>query len=103
MFFSVGCILRWPFPNLFSDTLLDGSLVSPPAAAPDASSAVAALEKADVLALFQQLLPLPIFWAALKQAKVRENNRVYTSAVVVWLMVSIAFAGGGYAGERRAG
>jgi putative transposase len=87
MFFSVGCILRWTFPNLFSDTLLDGSLVSPPAAAPDASSAVAALEKADVLALFQQLLPLPIFWAALKQAKVRENNRVYTSAVVVWLMV----------------
>jgi hypothetical protein len=53
----------------------------------DANSAVAAPYQADVLALFQKLLPLDIFWAALKQAKVRENNRVYTSSVVVWLMI----------------
>jgi hypothetical protein len=39
------------------------------------------------LALFQKLLPLDIFWAALRQAKVRENSRVYSSAVVVWLMI----------------
>jgi hypothetical protein len=39
------------------------------------------------MALFQQLLPLDVFWAALKQAKVRENNRVYNSSVVVWLMI----------------
>ncbi len=43
--------------------------------------------KADLLALFQQLLPLEFFWAALRQANVRENNRVYNSAVVVWLMI----------------
>lgn len=48
---------------------------------------VAASHEADVLALFQQLLPVEFFWAALKQAKVRENNRVYSSAVVVWLMI----------------
>jgi hypothetical protein len=39
------------------------------------------------LALFQKLLPLDSFWAALRQAKVRENSRVYSSAVVVWLMI----------------
>ncbi|MBI3694934.1 MAG: IS4 family transposase [Acidobacteria bacterium] len=39
------------------------------------------------MALFQALLPLEFFWAALKQAGVRENNRVYHSAVVVWLMI----------------
>ena len=53
----------------------------------DASNAVAVLDQADVLALFQKLLPLEIFLAAQNQAKVRENNRVYTSAVVVWLMI----------------
>src|ERR1035438_5758627 len=71
----------------FSYSLVDGSLVSPPAQAVAASGAAAAPCKADVLALFQQLLPVEVFWAALKQAKVRENNRVYTSAVVVWLMI----------------
>jgi hypothetical protein len=40
------------------------------------------------LALFQQLLPFEVFLAALMQAKVRENNRVYSTAVVVWLMIS---------------
>ena len=43
--------------------------------------------KADLLTLFQQLLPFQFFWATLKQAKVRENNRVYSSRVVVWLMI----------------
>jgi hypothetical protein len=58
-----------------------------PATFLDADSAVAVVNQADVLALFQKLLPLEIFWAAMRQAKVRENNRVYTSAVVVWLMI----------------
>jgi len=71
----------------FSYSLVDGSLVSPPATAPEASGAAVAPYKADVLALFQKLLPLEFFWAARKQAKVRENNRVYHSAVVVWLMI----------------
>jgi hypothetical protein len=66
---------------------VDGSLVSSPATAREASGAVPTPYKADVSALFQRLLPIEFFWAALKQAKVRENNRVYTSAVVVWLMI----------------
>jgi putative transposase len=70
-----------------SYSLVDGSLVSPPASVREASGAAVATYQADVLALFQQLLPCEVFWAALKQAKVRENNRVYTSAVVVWLMI----------------
>jgi hypothetical protein len=65
---------------------MDGSLVSSPAPVLDANSTVAAC-KADIMALFQQLLPLDVVWAALKLAKVRENNRVYSSGVVVWLMI----------------
>ena len=42
--------------------------------------------KADMLALFQQLLPVEFIFAALRQAKVRENNRVYNTAVVMWLI-----------------
>ena len=53
----------------------------------EASGATVAPYTADVLALFQQLLPVEVFLAALRQAKVRENNRVYNSAVVVWLMI----------------
>jgi hypothetical protein len=45
------------------------------------------LDQSNVLSLFQQLLPMEVFWAALRQAQVRENNRVYSSAVVVWLMI----------------
>ena len=45
-----------------------------------------------MLALFQQLLPVQVFVAALAQAKVREHNRVYNSAVVVWLMISLCLS-----------
>jgi hypothetical protein len=41
----------------------------------------------DWLALFQQLLPAAFIAAALQRAQVRENNRVYTSAVVMWLII----------------
>jgi putative transposase len=58
--------------------------MAPPTAKLDAS-AVGASQ--DVLALFQQLLPAEFVSAALQQAEVRENNRVYTSAVVMWLMI----------------
>jgi len=71
----------------FRYILVDGSLVCPPPTVADANRAVAVPYKADVLDLFQKLLPLQIFWEALHQAKVRENNRVYTSAVVLWLMI----------------
>lgn len=43
--------------------------------------------EANLLTLFQQLLPAEFIAGALRQAEVRENNRVYTSAVVMWLMV----------------
>jgi hypothetical protein len=43
--------------------------------------------KTDVLSLFLKLLSAEVFAAALKKAKVRENNRVYNSQVVVWLMI----------------
>src|SRR5437588_2811805 len=45
------------------------------------------IQRADILALFQQLLPSEFVATTLEQASVRENNRVYTSAVVMWLMV----------------
>ncbi len=66
---------------------MDGSLVSSPTTARETSGAVDTPYKVDVSALFLRLLPVEFFWAALTQAKVRENNRVYTSAVVVWLMI----------------
>jgi len=53
----------------------------------DTSGAVVAPYQADVLTLFQQLLPATFFLSALEQAEVRENNRVYNSGVVVWLMI----------------
>src|SRR5438876_405939 len=43
--------------------------------------------QANVLVLFQQLLTAEFVSAVLREAKVRENNRVYTSPVVMWLMV----------------
>jgi putative transposase len=45
------------------------------------------VDEANLLTLFQQLLPAEFIAEALRQAEVRENNRVYTSAVVMWLMV----------------
>jgi putative transposase len=42
---------------------------------------------ADALSLYQRLLPAP-FWDLLcQQQQLRQNNRVYTLAVVVWLMI----------------
>lgn len=44
--------------------------------------------RAGVLSLFQQLLPQEFIWRALSQAEVRENNRVYHTSVVIWLMIN---------------
>jgi hypothetical protein len=43
--------------------------------------------QADVLVLFQKLLPHTFLSEALLKAKVQEYSRVYTSLVVIWLMV----------------
>ena len=66
---------------------MDGSLVSLPVTAVAASGTAADSCRADVLGLFQKLLPLEFFLAAMKRAKVRESNRVYSSPVVLWLMI----------------
>lgn len=64
--------------------------MDPPIAELDASTmAVTAngVLDADVLALFQQLLPASFIAGVLVQAKVVEYCRVYSSLVVMWLMV----------------
>ena len=41
----------------------------------------------EVLALFQHLLSAEFFFLARQKAGVAENHRVYTSAVLMWLMI----------------
>ena len=41
----------------------------------------------ETLALFQRLLPVEFLLGVLRKAGVRENNRVYTSAVAMWLII----------------
>src|SRR5580658_3957824 len=71
-----------------------------PATFVDTRNGVAATCRADVLALFQKLLPLEIFLAALKEAKVRENNRGLYQRRGGMADDLPAFARGGHAGER---
>src|ERR1700683_472534 len=61
--------------------------MAPPTATQECSGAGSGVLSADWLALFQRLLPSEFVTAALRRAQVRENNRVYSSAVVMWLMV----------------
>jgi hypothetical protein len=72
----------------------------------DASTRVVSLggiATADILALFQQLLPAAFVSAALFQTQVREYQRGYASVVAMWLMVWQAIAGGRDAGNRSFG
>jgi hypothetical protein len=43
--------------------------------------------KADVLSLYQRLVPAPFLQRLRRQAGLRQNNRIYTLAVVQWLMI----------------
>ena len=44
--------------------------------------------RADVLTLYLRLLPKEFFAQVRKQEKLRrQNNRIYTDAVVIWLMI----------------
>lgn len=56
--------------------------------------AQAALMTAGALELFQRLLPQSFFDQALAKAGIRQNNRVYSAAVVMWLMSSQRMNGG---------
>ncbi len=43
--------------------------------------------KADALSMYRRLLPAEFFEQLQKVAKIRQNNRVYTFPVVIWLMI----------------
>ncbi len=64
---------------------MDALAVSPEASVVGASGNEA--WHGDVLALFQHLLSAEFFFGALRKAGAVENNRVYTSAVVIWLII----------------
>jgi hypothetical protein len=50
---------------------------------------------ADVLSLYMRLLPLEFFGQVRQQQQLRrQKNRVYTDAVIIWLMVSQRLCGG---------
>ncbi len=67
--------------HFISYSLVDGSLVSL------ASQAANEAGKADALSLYQQLLPAEFLDQVRKKAGIRENNRIYTIPVVMWLMI----------------
>jgi len=72
-------------------------MISPPIAGPQVNAVEVTGShawKADVLTLFQQLLPAVFFCEALRQARVRQNNCIYTNAVVIWLMIAQRLQGG---------
>jgi hypothetical protein len=48
----------------------------------------------DVLSMFQRLLPAPFVQRLQQQAGIRQNNRVYTSLVVLWLLMVQRLHGG---------
>ena len=50
---------------------------------------------ADVLALYLRLLPSDFFCQLRQKEKLRENNRVYNAAVVMWLMIAQRLQGNG--------
>jgi len=54
---------------------------------PSLSQTVPAASKAGLLCLYQRLVPAPFLDGLRRQAKLRQNNRVYTLAVVLWLMI----------------
>lgn len=64
--------------------------MDPPTAKLDVRGMVVGVDgilNADVRTLFQQLLPAAFVTGALLQAGIREYSRIYTSLVVMWLMV----------------
>jgi putative transposase len=66
---------------------VDGSVVSQ-AVVDSATGGGLAAAPADVLSLFLRLLSREFFDQLRQKEKLRENNRVYNAAVVMWLMVA---------------
>ncbi len=72
-------------------SLVDGSRVSESVAGGETSGGTQAglgVAPADALSLYLRLLPAEFFKQLRQQAKLRENNRVYNHAVVMWLMIA---------------
>lgn len=49
----------------------------------------------DALSLFRKTLPPEFFEHVRQEANIRENNRVYTLPVVMWLMITQRLGGNG--------
>jgi putative transposase len=71
--------------------LIDGSIVDRSVAGGDASRAEAAwlgTAPGDIRSLYQRLLPFDFLDQLRQNGSVRENNRIYTVLVVMWLMIA---------------
>ena len=82
----------------FGYILLDGSLVSQQISGIEQSGVSPASNdglRADVLALYQRLLPAQFLERVRQEENSRENNRVYGTAVVIWLMIAQRLQGNG--------
>jgi putative transposase len=71
----------------FGYSLVDGSSVSQALAGLNGESSSAALS-ADVLSMYLRLLPAEFLAEIRRKEQIRENNRVYNAAVVMWLMIT---------------
>jgi hypothetical protein len=86
----------WTFHGRFHYIFVDGSLVSQSTTGTAASAGLPSslAAPADVLSLFQQLLPNEFFDQLRQLHKLRENQRVYNAQVVMWLMTTQRMQGG---------
>ena len=76
----------------------DSSIVSPPSTGMEAGKGLPAClgaSRADVLALFLRVLPPEFFAQFQEKQELRQNNRVYNYAVVIWLMIVQRLHGNG--------
>lgn len=86
------------FSQIVGYSLVDGSIVSESVAGVETSSGIQGClgaSPADVLSLYQRLLPTEFFEQLRQKEKLRENNRVYNHSVVMWLMIAQRLQGHG--------
>lgn len=79
-------------------SLVDGSIVSESVASAEISRGIQAclgVSPRDVLSLYQLLLSAEFFEQLRQKEKLRENNRIYNCAVVMWLMIAQRLQGHG--------
>ena len=79
-------------------SLVDSSIVSESVASAETSRGIQAclgVSPRDVLSLYQLLLSAEFFEQQRQKEKLRENNRIYNCAVVMWLMIAQRLQGHG--------